>query len=231
MSASISSLVRLGIVEGGVNELAIVVLLEETRSHGGGNAEEVLEKEVVGVVRVEVVLEVLKHVHVLLDELVASDSREGESLVVELPGVHVHLGLLTVLEELSLDVLGVGPVSDIEGSGEHVNLVVELLLGLIEVDAGSIELNEIDDTLIVAVGGDELLLREGLEGGNGGLSGLNLGGDAEESGKHDVLHYRQRKSRVSVDYFLTDVRVINGVELTFYKLLYYSNGIMRRQMN
>ena len=118
MSASFVSLIlRLGVIEGGINKLAIVVLAEEAGMHGVGDTEEVLEKELVGVVHVEVVLEVLEHVHVLLDELVASDSGEGESLVIKLPGVHVHLGLLTVLEKLFLDVLSVGPVSGVEGSG------------------------------------------------------------------------------------------------------------------
>ena len=144
--------------------------------NGVGDAEEVLEEEAVGVVHVEVVLEVLEHVHVLLDELVASHSGEGESLVVELPGVHVNLGILALREESGLDVLSVGPVSGVEGSGEHVNLVVELLLGLIEVDAGRLELNEIDDAVIVHVGLDGL---EGRDGGRGA-----------EEGEHGKLHYR-----------------------------------------
>lgn len=152
----------------------------------------------------------LEHVHVLLDELVASNSGEGESLVVELPGVDVDLGILTLLEELSLDVLSVGPVSGVESSGEHVDLVVELFLGLIKVDAGSVELNEIDDAIILHC------VLEGVESGEGGRG-------AEES-EHGKLHYRRQKGMVSM---LEWQEVINGVELTFYKLLYYSNGIVR----
>jgi hypothetical protein len=196
LSASTHSLVLLGVVEGGVRELAIVVLRVEAGADGVGNSEEVLQEKRVRVVHVEVVLEVLEHVHVLLDELVASDSGEGESLVVELPGVHVDLGVLAVLEEVSLDVLSVGPVSGVEGSGEHVNLVVELGLGLIEIDAGSLELHEIDDT-IVLIGNDGVSL-EGLDGGDGGLGGLDLGGDAEEGGKSDILHYRSKRQEVRI---------------------------------
>lgn len=178
MSTSNSSLI-LRVGEGGVNELAIMVLLEETGVDGVGNSEEVLEEEVVGVVHVEVVLEVLEHVHVLLDELVASDSGEGERLVVELPGVHVHLSLLAVLEELSLDVLSVGPVSLVEGSREHVNLVVELGVGLIKVNARGLELDEVDDALIILVGDDGELVLSGLEG-------LDGGGSAEEGGNSEL---------------------------------------------
>lgn len=187
MSASKLSC-SLGVEEGGVRELTIVVLLVETALDVLGDTEEVLEEQRVGVVHVEVVLEVLEHVHVFLDELVASNSGEGESLVIELPGVHVHLSLITVLAELSLNVLSVGPVSDVEGSGEHVNLVVELSLGLIKVNAGSVKLDEINDTLIIGIN-DGGLGVEGLESGDGGLSGgLNLGGDAEESNKSEILH-------------------------------------------
>ena len=89
-----------------------------------GNTEEVVEEEVVGVVGVEVVLEVLEHVHVLLDVFVASDSWEGEGLVVELPGLNVDLAILTSLSELGLDVLGIFPMSFVESSGEHVDLVL-----------------------------------------------------------------------------------------------------------
>jgi hypothetical protein len=183
LSASTLSLVRLGVVEGGVRELTIVVLLVETALDVLGDTEEVLEEEGVGVVHVEVVLEVLEHVHVFLDELVASNSGEGESLVIELPGVHVHLSLTTVLAELGLNVLSVGPVSDIEGSGEHVNLVLELFLGLIKVDARSLELDEINDTLIIGSNDGEVGGLEGLKSG-----GLNLGGGAEESNKSEILH-------------------------------------------
>ena len=89
-----------------------------------GNTEEVVEEEVVGVVGVEVVLEMLEHVHVLLDVFVASDSWEGEGLVVELPGLNVDLAILTSLSELGLDVLGIFPMSFVESSGEHVDLVL-----------------------------------------------------------------------------------------------------------
>ena len=59
---------------------------------------------VVGDVSVEVVLEVLEHVHVLLNELVSSNSWEREGLVIEFPGVHVHLSGKSLLLESFLDV-------------------------------------------------------------------------------------------------------------------------------
>ena len=48
-------------------------------------------------IHVQVVLEVLKHVHVLLHELVAAHSGEGECLVVELPGVHLQTTIVALV--------------------------------------------------------------------------------------------------------------------------------------
>ena len=132
----------LGVSEAGIGELSIVILGEEARFNGVGNSEEVALGLRVGQVHVEVVLEVLKHVHVLLDEGVSSDSWEGEGLIEEFPGVNVHLGFLAGISHLLGDVLGVGPVTGIKSSGEHVNLVVKLGLGLIKIDARGTELDE-----------------------------------------------------------------------------------------
>ena len=55
-------------------------------------------------------------------------------------------------------------------------------------DAVRVKLDEINDTLIIGIN-DGGLGVEGLESGDGGLSGgLNLGGDAEESNKSEILH-------------------------------------------
>lgn len=65
-----------------IGELTIVVLTIEVGSDGVGNSEEVLHQEGVADVSVEVVLEVLEHVQVILNESVSSDSWEGEGLVI-----------------------------------------------------------------------------------------------------------------------------------------------------
>ncbi len=82
-------------------------------SDGVGGSQESFHVNFVGDVSVKVILEVLKHIHVVVDEIVSSDSWEGESLVVKLPCV--DLQSLWVLQ-FSGDVSGVFPVSWIKGS-------------------------------------------------------------------------------------------------------------------
>jgi hypothetical protein len=132
----------LRVSEAGIGELTIVVLLEEAGLNSVGNSKEVGVQLAVGQVHVEVVLEVFKHVHVLLNESVSSNSREREGLVEELPGVDVHLGGLTGSGHFLSNVVGISPMSGIEGSGEHVGLVVKLSLGLIEISAWGSKLDE-----------------------------------------------------------------------------------------
>merc|ERR1719263_2068359 len=72
------------IVVAGIVEFAIVVLGVEVRSDRLGDSEEVGHGSLVADVGVQVVLEVLKHVHVLVDQVVSSDSWEGESVVIKL---------------------------------------------------------------------------------------------------------------------------------------------------
>jgi len=62
---------------------------------------------------VKVVLEVLEHVHVLLDVLVSSDSWEGECFIVEFPGVDAEF---LSLWERFVDVQYIRPVSWVKGS-------------------------------------------------------------------------------------------------------------------
>jgi len=82
-----------------------------------GNSQEVLEVNGVRAVEVNVILEVLEHVHVIVDDSVSSDSWEGESFVVKFPSVDFHTwcggGYFT---HGAGDVLGVSPVSFIESS-------------------------------------------------------------------------------------------------------------------
>lgn len=137
------------VVGSGIVEFSIVVLLGEVLSHGTGNSEEVGHMDGVGDVGVKVVLEVLEHVHVLVDVVISSDSWEGESSVVEFPGVDLKFWVNSLLLSHGLgDVQDVSPVSWVEGSGEHIDLVVEFFLSLIKVFAWlldgdlGIELNE-----------------------------------------------------------------------------------------
>jgi len=123
-------------------ELTIMVLLVEVASDSGGNSDEVLHEVVVADVGVKVILEMLEHVHVFLDESVLSNSWEGEGLVIELPGVNLERWSLSLLFLHGLgDVLDVFPVSWVEGSGEHIDLIVEFILSLIKIDAWVIELD------------------------------------------------------------------------------------------
>lgn len=66
----------------GIVEFTIMVLFVEVPSNGVCDSKEVLHVDGVADVGVQVVLEVLKHVHVLVDEVVSSDSWEGEGAVV-----------------------------------------------------------------------------------------------------------------------------------------------------
>ena len=114
-----------------------MVFGEEVGVNGVGNSEEVLHMDGVADVSVKVVLEVLEHIHVLADEVISSDSWEGESLVVKTPGVNLKFWnvLGSLLNEGGVDVLNVSPVSWVKSSGEHFHLVLELSDGLIKVDA------------------------------------------------------------------------------------------------
>lgn len=169
-------------------ELTIVVFLVEVGSDGGGDSNEVLEEDGVADVGVKVILEMLEHVHVLLDESVSSNSWEREGSVIEFPGVDLEFWgeTLLLLEGLS-KVLNVGPVSQVEGSGEHINLVLEFVDGLIKVDAVVLELNEVL----------KIVRRLGLESELVSLSGLelderlllaSLSGTSEKKGDGEVFH-------------------------------------------
>jgi len=67
--------------------LSIVVLGGEVVVDGEADLRIVLSVNFVGLVGVHVVLEVLEHVHVLLNEIVLSDSWELECSILKLPSV------------------------------------------------------------------------------------------------------------------------------------------------
>ena len=113
-------------VEGGwVRELTVVILRVEGGDGGLSNNDELINVLLVGHVLVEVVLEMLEEVHVLLNEVVSSDSLEGEGAVEELVGLYSHLWVFALGFHLSVDGHGVVVVSLIEVSGEVVELLVE----------------------------------------------------------------------------------------------------------
>lgn len=135
-SVLISWIVISWVISSWIGELTIVVLGHKVGLNLGSNSHEVGHVGVVGDVGVKVILEMLKHVHVVLNVSVSSNSWEGEGGIVKLPGVDVEVWWgSSLLLHGGVDVEGVGPVSSIEGSGEHINLVVKLLNGLIKIDA------------------------------------------------------------------------------------------------
>lgn len=100
-----------------------MVLSVEVASGGVAHSDEVVNSGEVGEVLVEVILEVLEHVHVLLHEVVSSDSSEGEGGVVQLPGVD----LWWLDSELVGNDHNVHVVLLIAFSGELIHLPLELL--------------------------------------------------------------------------------------------------------
>ena len=148
---------------GWVGELTVVVLGVESSDSGSTNNDELINVLLVGEVLVEVVLQMLEQVHVLLDEVVSSDSLEGECLVEELVGLHSDFWVLTLGLHLGVDLHGVVVVLLVEVSGEVVQL---LLKGLI------IDLEWLGDAW--SLGSWEGGLLE-FDGGNGAESGNNEG--------------------------------------------------------
>ena len=120
----------------------------EVGSNGVGNSEEVLHVDFVADVGVKVILEVLEHVHVFHDEVISSESWEGEGLIIEFPGLNLKLWdiLGSLLGEGFMEVLSVGPVSWVKSSGEHFQLVFELTDILSKIDAWSLSgLNSVNE--------------------------------------------------------------------------------------
>ena len=98
-------------------EFSVVIFLVKSSLSGFSNLDEVGDVLTVGEVGVKVVLEMLDEVHVFLDEIVSSDSWEGEGTVIKFPGVDGNSWLgATLLEEGVVDLHGVVVVSHIEGS-------------------------------------------------------------------------------------------------------------------
>jgi len=183
----------------GIIELTIVVLRVEVISDGVGDSNEVIEENGVAEVGVKVILEMLEHIHVLLNESVSSNSWEGEAAVIKFPGVNLEFwGESLLLLESLKEVLDVSPVSHIEGSGEHIDLILELIVGLVKIDAVILEL-DVRLVLIIRCLGTRsegefvtlgsLELEEGLL-----LMGLSSGeGTNEKKGDGGVFHLYELK--------------------------------------
>lgn len=71
-----------------IREFSIVIFFIKSFFGLLGNFDEVLDMQQICEILIKIILEVLDEVHVLLDEVVSSDSWEGEGLVVELPSMN-----------------------------------------------------------------------------------------------------------------------------------------------
>ena len=97
---------------GWISEFTIVVLGIEVSLDSLSDYNEVLNILLVGDVSVEVIFEVLEHIHVLLDLSVSSNSREREGGVIEFPSFDLRWLDLKFITDLH----GVSIVLDIEVS-------------------------------------------------------------------------------------------------------------------
>ena len=112
---------------GWICELIVVIFHVQSSLGGLTNLDELINVLLVGEVLVKVILEVLDHVHVLLDEIISSDLLEWESVIVELPGLDLWVWIFALLLKLSIDGHGGVVMSLIEASGEVVHLDVHLV--------------------------------------------------------------------------------------------------------
>lgn len=110
------------------------VLVVEVLPDRAGHPQEVCEVHRVADVQVEVVLEVLKHVHVILYEVILSNAREFECFVIELPGMDQQLSIPVWI--LLGDVLeypdSIPEQCWVKFSAEVLNLFVHFLFGVVE---------------------------------------------------------------------------------------------------
>lgn len=152
-----------------------MVLGADSGSGSESNSNELINVLTVGEVLVEVILEVLNHVHVLLDEIVSSDLLEWESFIVKLIGRNGSSWVLSLLLKGGVDLHGVRVVDLIESSGELGELELHLFLGFLEREwaSGSEDL-VVKDLVRVGVSGEAF---GGVNhgGGDGGKSNNSEG--------------------------------------------------------
>jgi hypothetical protein len=170
-----------------------VVLGVESSLSGIGDQKELINILSVGEVLVEVVLEVLNEGHVLLNEVVSSNSLELESLIEELVGVDSDLWVGASFLELGIDGHGVVVVGLIKVSTELLKLEIELLLGVWDWGSASFEEDFVVDNLVSSGGGNLVLELNGLYGSNGqkGNNGESHRSKKTQSQTKDIALYLQ----------------------------------------
>ena len=110
-------------------EFTVVIFGVKSFLSSLGNLDEVSNVLGVGEVGVKVILEMLNEIHVFLDEIVSSNSWEGESTVIKFPGVNGNSWFQSSLGDHSVvDVHGVVVVNHIEASREVIELDIKLSL-------------------------------------------------------------------------------------------------------
>ena len=107
----------LWVVLGWITEFTIVIFSVEGGLSILEDLEVVGDELTIGEVLVEIILEVLDQIHVLLNKVVSSNSWEGESIVIKLPGVDGELWVLTKFLKLVIDFHGVVVILSVKSSG------------------------------------------------------------------------------------------------------------------
>ena len=121
-------MLSLWVETGWIREFTIVVLGVEIGLSILADFDEVGDILTVGEVLVEVVLEVLDQIHMLLDKVISSHSREGESAVIELPSVNGNFWVHAEFAHFVINFHGVIVTLSIEASGEIVQFSIETSL-------------------------------------------------------------------------------------------------------
>ena len=112
-----------------VNEFSVVILSIDSSLSSQSNRNELINSLLVGGVFVKVILEVLKHVHVLLNEVISSYFLEWEGFVIKLIGVHFHLWVLSLFLQFTVDLHSSGFMLLVEVSGEETQFVIHVISG------------------------------------------------------------------------------------------------------
>ena len=102
------------IEEGWVCEFSVVVLSVQSSFSGFTNLDELINALLIGEVLVKVILEVLDHIHMLLDEVISSYLLEWESVIIKLPGFDRDLWVFSFFLKGFVDCNGIIVVLFIE---------------------------------------------------------------------------------------------------------------------
>ena len=91
---------------GWVSKFSVVIFGVQGSLSCFSDLNKVLVCLLVGEILVQVVLKMLNKIHMVLDEVVSSDSWEGECIIVQLPGVNINSWMLSLSKELIVDLKG-----------------------------------------------------------------------------------------------------------------------------